>query len=81
MNKTTEEKPKGYKSPKYKLGDMIVYKQWDSDKEIQFTQSTIIKAEGNIFEENDKIVWFYITDKNNNKSDFIDEENIIEKLN
>ena len=81
MNKTTIKKPKGYESPKYKLGDMIVYKELDDDGEIQFTQSTIIKAEGNIFEEDDKIVWFYITDKSDDESDFINEENIIEKLN
>lgn len=81
MNKTIKEKPKGYESPKYKLGDLIVYKEYDDDGEIQFAQSTITKSEGNIFGEGDKIVWFYFTDKSVDKTDFIDEEYIIEKLN
>ncbi len=74
----TIEKPKGYESPKYKLGDLIVYREIYMDDEIQYTQATIIKAEGNIFEDGAKIIWFYNTDTD---EELIEEEFIIEKLN
>jgi len=68
--------------PKYKIGDVVVYRDLPEDDEgIFYTQSKIIEAVSSFYFdiENDVSEWQYKTERS--EEDYIEEKDIICKLN
>lgn len=76
-----------YQKPKYKVGDIIVFEEGDTDTGLEnlvttYVQSRIISAESVIWEGREEDPnWIYKTEYGGEDGDFIEEEIIIDKLN
>lgn len=71
--------------PKYKIGDIIVYKdRYSEDEFTRIHQSKIIRANGliDLKDTNDKLEWCYETEQSEKDcEDMLDEKDIIKKIN
>ena len=72
------------KKPKYKIDDVIVYRdRYSQNSLIEISQSKIVEAYG-LWEsgwKNDSLTWSYITElSNKNEEDSLQEEDILYKL-
>jgi len=77
---------KCYTKPKYKIGDIVVIQTFDNGEDTveSYIQAKIISSEGDLFhdreEGKDEIYWTYTLDSES-YLDWVDEDDIIDKLN
>ena len=73
--------------PKYKIGDIVIYRDRYDEDVIRYIQSIIIRADSRFYkslpnDDEDVSEWYYVTQEiENEKLDDLEEKEIICKLN